>query len=90
MTRAALLVCLFLLYGCPNDKTGIPIKVLVSVPCLTRDQLPAKPSAKTDQELAKLDDGALVINLAADRLEYRRFSNEASAVMEACVATNTQ
>ena len=62
-------------------------KVFINVPtpCITRDQLPVQPAAKMDAELAKMDDGDLVLNLASDRIEYRRFSNEASAILEACI-----
>lgn len=61
-------------------------KVYINVPqpCLSADQLPAQPVAKTDAELAKMTDSNLILNLAADRLEYRRFSNEAGALLVAC------
>ena len=75
---------LLLVVGC---QTTIPQKVYIPVsqPCLSRDQLPAAPKAATDADLAKLPDGDLVLQLAADRIEYRRHSTEASAVLEACV-----
>ena len=80
----AILACL-LLTGCVTTGTPVPIKIQVPIPCLSRDQLPAQPKASTDADLAKLDDGDLVLQLAADRIEYRRHSNEASAVLEACI-----
>lgn len=72
------------LSGCVTTGTPIPIKIAVPTPCITTDQLPAQPKAATDAELAKLDDGDLVLQLASDRIEYRRHSNEASAVLVAC------
>ena len=82
--RIALL--LPLLAGCiTTQPDAIRISVPVAVPCITADQLPAAPVAKSDAELAKLSDGQLVLAIAADRLEYRRYSNEAGAVMGACI-----
>ena len=88
MRIALILLLLYLctaLAGCITTGTPVPIKIPVPVPCLSRDQLPKPPVAMADAELAKLDDGDLVLNLAADRIEYRRHSNEAGAVMEACI-----
>ena len=75
---------ILLLSGCITTGTPIPIKIPVPIPCVTADQLPAQPKASTDADLAKLDDGDLVLTLAADRIEYRRHSNEASALLIAC------
>jgi len=84
---ALILLLLYLcttLAGCVTTGTPVPIKIQVPIPCVTQDQLPAAPKASTDADLAKLDDGDLVLQLAADRIEYRRHSNESAAVMEAC------
>ena len=73
------------LSGCVATPTAVPIKIAVPTPCLTRAQLPVAPKAAADADLLKLEDGDLILNLASDRLEYRRFSNEASAILEACI-----
>lgn len=77
-------LALLLVSGCATTQPQI-VKVPVPQPCLTADQLPAPPDAKNDAELTKMDDFDLVISLAADRLEYRRYSIEAQAVLQACV-----
>ena len=82
--KALIALQVVLLSGCITTGTPIPIKIQVPIPCITADQLPAAPKAATDADLAKLDDGDLVLTLAADRIEYRRHSNEASAVLVAC------
>lgn len=81
ITLAALQLTLI---GCATTQPQV-VKVPVPQPCLTAEQLPTPPDAKNDAELTKLDDFDLVISLAADRLEYRRYSNEAQAVLKACV-----
>ena len=73
------------LSACASTPTPTKVNVLVPTPCLTRDQLPASPKASADADLAKLPEGDFVLQLASDRLEYRRHSNEAQAVLEACV-----
>lgn len=75
-----------LLAGCATVQP-VPEKVFIRVPapCIEASQLPAPPVAKSDADLAKLPDFDLVITLATDRLEYRRYSNEAAAVLTACV-----
>lgn len=88
LSRLLVSVCLtaLLLNGCASTLPS-PEKVYIRVPapCLTADQLPAAPKATTDADLAKMNDYDLVITLAADRLEYRRYSSEAAAVLQACV-----
>lgn len=84
LPMAVAIIGMISLSGCATQSPQV-VKVPYAIPCLTADQLPAAPKAKTDAELAKLDDFQLVINLAADRLEYRRHSNELSAVISACV-----
>ena len=73
------------LSGCATTPTAVPIKIAVPTPCITRDQLPASPKASTDADLAKLPEGDFVLQLAQDRLEYRRYANEAGATLEACI-----
>ena len=76
---------LILLSGCVTTQP-VPqvVKVPIATPCLTADQLPKPPQAATDATLSAMTDFDLVINLAADRLEYRRYSTEAAAVLQAC------
>ena len=83
--KLAMLAMLAMLAGCATTQAPQIVKVPVPQPCLTADQLPKPPDAKNDAELTKLDDFDLVITLAADRLEYRRYANEAQAVLQACV-----
>ena len=72
--------------GCvANQPIPQPVMVEVSRPCLTAEQLPAPPVALTDAELAALNDHDFVLGLAQGRLEYRRYSLEAQAVLRACV-----
>ena len=74
-----------ILSGCITTPVAQKVFINVPTPCITRDQLPVAPKASADTALAKMDDGDLVLNLAADRIEYRRYANEASAVLEACL-----
>ena len=79
--HAALILALS---GCVTQPVPQVVKVPVPAPCLTADQLPKPPNVSTDATLAAMTDFDLVINLAADRLEYRRYSTEAAAVLQAC------
>jgi len=78
------ILTLLFLSGCVTTPVAQRVYINVPVPCLSRDQLPVAPKAATDGDLAKLPDGDLVLTLAADRIEYRRHSNEASALLIAC------
>lgn len=71
------------LSGCQT--TAQKVYINVPTPCIESSQLPAAPSVKTDAELLAMTDADLVLNLAADRLEFRRFHGEASALLLACV-----
>lgn len=82
-------VCLFaaavLLAGCvENPSVPNVAKVIVSVPCVERNQIPAQ-NFIPDSDLAKLDDGGLVISLAEDRLRQREWISTSAALLEACV-----
>lgn len=84
--KAIISLQMFFLAGCAtNQPLPTIVKVPYALPCLTADQLPKSPYARTDAELAKMSDFDLVINISADRLEYRRYATEASAVLLACV-----
>jgi PBP1b-binding outer membrane lipoprotein LpoB len=81
--KAVLLI--LLLAGCVNQPIPQVVKVPVPTACVSADQLPKPASAMADAELAKLGDWEFVIQLGVDRLEYRRYSTEASALLIACV-----
>jgi hypothetical protein len=76
---------ILLLAGCVSQPIPQVVKVRVPTPCLNAADLPKPASAMTDAELAKLGDWEFVIQLGVDRLEYRRYSTEASALLIACV-----
>ena len=79
------IAAMLIISGCAATPTAIPIKIQVPVPCITRDQLPVAPKAAADADLLKLEDGDLVLQVAQDRLEYRRHSIEMTAIAEACI-----
>lgn len=78
-------IALIALQGCVHNQP-LPEKVFIRVPapCLEASELPKPPEAKSDKELSALSDHDLVLGLALDRLEYRRYSNEAQAALVAC------
>ena len=82
--KALIALQIGLLSGCATQPVPQVVNVPVPAPCLTADQLPKPPQAATDATLSAMTDFDLVINLAADRLEYRRYSTEAAAVLQAC------
>lgn len=88
LEKAASVACLgsliILLQGCASTQTAQVVKIQVPIPCVTQDQLPVAPNAKTDAELKAMNDADLIVNLAADRLEYRRYSTEAQAILISC------
>lgn len=84
IATSAVCISIFL-SGCVTTQP-VTIRVPVSTPCLTQDQLPAQPAAKSDAELSKMSDSDLILNISADRLEYRRYHGEASALLLACAA----
>ena len=77
---------LLLLAGCNGSLPPAPTVTLVPVPvpCLTREQVPAKDFLP-DAELAKLDDFQLVISLRTEQLKQRGWIDTTSALLEACV-----
>lgn len=80
-----LIPIVLLLSGCITTQTAVPIHVQVPVPCLTQDQLPIPATVTPDADLAKLPDGDLVLTIASERLDLKRYQGEAQAVLTACV-----
>ena len=76
----------FLLVGCNGTLPPAPkeVRIPVPVPCLTREQVPAKDFLP-DAELAKLDDFRLVLALRVEQLKQRGWIDTTSALLEACV-----
>lgn len=83
--HAAILISILLSACATTQPDPITIKIPVPTPCITPDQVPVSPEIKPDSELAKLPDGQLVLTLAAERLDLKRYHGEASAVLQACV-----
>lgn len=81
--RIALL--LPLLAGCVTTAPdAIRISVPVPVPCVKKADLPKPPTIMQDADLAKLDDAKLILTIAAERLDLKRYHGEASALLSAC------
>ena len=80
------LLLILMLSGCNGSLPPAPIVTLVpiAIPCLTREQVPAK-AFLPDSELTKLDDFALVISLRTEQLKQRGWIDTTSALLEACV-----
>ena len=81
--KPALLLPLLLLSGCATTQSPQVIRVPVAVPCL--DKVPESPAFLTDAEMAKMDDGKLVIEMRADQLNQRQHIAELRATISACV-----
>lgn len=79
------IAALLIIAGCASQQTAVPVRVQVSVPCLTQDQLPAKPQISADADLLKLSDGDLVLTIAGERIALRSYAGELEAVMSACL-----
>lgn len=83
--RGALLALLFLA-GCATEPKSIEIprevKIPVPVPCV--DEPIDRPAFVTNGELAAMDDYALIISLAADRLARLQYEARLEAVIAGC------
>ena len=84
--RGALLALLLAASGCASPPTSIEIprevKIPVPVPCV--DEPVDRPAFVTDGELAAMDDYALIISLAADRLARQQYGARLEAVIAGC------
>ena len=78
-----LLCCLAALAGCATE-APLPrtVEVPVRVPCVK--DAPALPAVKANAELAALGDEALVLTIAAERLELLGYALKADAVISGC------
>jgi len=57
----------------------------VGTPCLTPDQVPAKPEFVTDAQLAIKSDDSLIFSLAADRLARQGYIVILEAKLSGCI-----
>lgn len=84
MTSASLVI--LALSGCATTLPDpITIKIPVPTPCVTTSELPSEPQISSNADLANMDDGQLVLTLASERLDLKRYHGEASAILQACV-----
>lgn len=72
---------LALLAGCAQAPVSVSVPVAVS--CVPRET-PAFPVVSTNAELSALDDGQLVLTIAAERLDLLGYAKQAEAVIRAC------
>lgn len=83
--KAALLAVL-LVSGCCTVPKTVTVRVPLPVPCLEAPL--AGPRYTPDAELVRLPDEDMILAIAADRQELIAWSDEAQAVMKACVKGN--
>lgn len=83
-----ILLCMPLLTGCGLFTTRVEIpkevKVIVSVPCMKKENLPTPPSLRSDDELLALDRYKRTLAMWEDRRARQAFEAEQSAVLVAC------
>ena len=74
------------LMGCTATLPPVPkvVSVPISVPCIDRADVPTATFI-SDAELAKLDDGPCVIQLARDRLDRIGHIGRLEATIQACI-----
>lgn len=61
------------------------MKIPIPVPCIEATLVPASPVIPKNNDLLALDDYALVLQLATDRLELLRHNGELSALIKVCI-----
>ena len=83
--RAIPIVALALLTGCAATLPAVPGEVRIPVPVACIDKLPDKPALFTDEQLAEMDDGRLVISLRIDQLNMRSYVAIVDALLLACL-----
>lgn len=76
---------ILLLAGCATNPTiqTVEVKVPVPVSCLP-PTLPERPKIVANAELLKLTDGALVLEIAAERLDLLSYTAQIDAILQAC------
>ena len=79
-------VAILTLAGCNGTLPPAPkeVRIPVPVPCISREQIPAKDFI-TDKALGALPDFDLVIALRTDQLKQRIWIDTAAGLLEACV-----
>lgn len=82
---ASLPIILFISGCVTTQPDAIKISVPVPVPCVKKADLPKPPTIMQDPDLAKLDDAKLILTIAAERLDLKRYATESSALLGACV-----
>lgn len=71
-----------LLTGCATPVPNV-VKIPVPVPCAPPDT-PERPAMTPNAELAKMDDQALILTIAAERLEQGAYAAQAEVILKAC------
>lgn len=85
MRPVILLLCV-MVTGCASiPDAPTEVRIPYPVPCLTADQLPAKPQFVTDAALSVMTDGDLILSLAADRRQNQGYRAELESLLQACV-----
>jgi hypothetical protein len=78
----ALVATCVLLAGCNGIKVPKTVEVPIPVPCIK--ERVERPFFVTDAQLAGMTDYALVLALAADRLERQGYERKLEAVIAGC------
>ena len=78
-------VACLLLSGCEATLPEVRIvKVPVTIACIKEADIPTQPTILENSALQKLDDHALVLRLATERLELLTLSKTQSALIQGC------
>ena len=80
-----LAILILSLSGCVTTPVAQKVYINVPVPCVTTSQLPITPKVSSDGDLAKLDDGDLILQIAQDRIVFRAHAAELNALILACI-----
>ncbi|MDO8706728.1 MAG: hypothetical protein Q7J84_17500 [Sulfuricaulis sp.] len=83
MNRCIKLVFLQVLIALSGCAAAPVAQIPVAVPCVPANA-PTMPSVTENADLAKLDDRALVLRIASERLDLLSYSVQASMIVEAC------
>lgn len=86
MVKAYHIALALMLTGCEATLPPVPkeVRVPVAAPCIDRADVP-QATFISDAELAKLDDGRFVLQLARDRLDRIGHIGRLEAVIQACL-----
>jgi hypothetical protein len=87
---AAALAVLFLAgaAGCPERETELQVpkevKVATPVPCIDPEDVPARPSTRSEAELFSLANGIRTDAIYADWLRLNGYADKAAGVIDKC------